>query len=253
MCGIVGILAFRSSIPVGILEGATDSLAHRGPDDSGTILLKQANPEMEIGLGHRRLAIIDLSPLGHQPMRDPVTGNWIVYNGEIYNFAALRKELQELGVEFKSNSDTEVILLAYRVWGESCVARLRGMFAFGLWDESRKRLLLGRDPMGIKPLYYYHSTANFVFASELRTLLETGLVPRKADSVGIVSYLEFGSVCEPWTMIEGITALPAGHMLLVESQSIACCEYWSPLQQSVTPETHDAARDRNSAIKELKK
>jgi asparagine synthase (glutamine-hydrolysing) len=251
MCGIVGILAFKSSIPVGVLERATDSLAHRGPDDSGTILLRQANPEMQIGLGHRRLAIIDLSPLGHQPMRDPMTGNWIVYNGEIYNFAALRKELEALGVEFKSHSDTEVILLAYRVWGESCVARLRGMFAFGLWDESRKRLLLARDPMGIKPLYYYHSATLFVFASEARTILQTGLVPRKADSAGVVSYLEFGSVCEPWTMIEGVKALLSGHMLLVENESIACREYWSPLRPSETPEKHKTAQDDSTAIKEL--
>jgi asparagine synthase (glutamine-hydrolysing) len=140
MCGIVGILAFKTSIPDGVLERATASLAHRGPDDSGTILLKQANPEMEIGLGHRRLAIIDLSPLGHQPMRDPMTGNWIIYNGEIYNFIELRRQLEDVGVEFKSHSDTEVILLAYRVWGEACVARLRGMFAFGLWDESKKTI-----------------------------------------------------------------------------------------------------------------
>ena len=251
MCGIVGILAFNASIPVGVLETATDSLAHRGPDDFGTILLKQANPEMEIGLGHRRLAIIDLSPLGHQPMRDPMTGNWIVYNGEIYNFAELRKELEALGVEFKSHSDTEVILLAYRFWGESCVARLRGMFAFGLWDESRKRLLLVRDPMGIKPLYYYHSATILVFASEVRTILQTGLVPRKADSVGVVSYLEFGSVCEPWTMIDSIRALPAGHVLSVENGSIACREYWSPLRPSQTPDTHEGARDGTSAIQEL--
>jgi asparagine synthase (glutamine-hydrolysing) len=185
MCGIVGILAFKTSIPDGVLERATASLAHRGPDDSGTILLKQANPEMEIGLGHRRLAIIDLSPLGHQPMRDPMTGNWIIYNGEIYNFIELRRQLEDVGVEFKSHSDTEVILLAYRVWGEPCVARLRGMFAFGLWDESKKRLLLARDPMGIKPLYYYQSAKCFVFASEVRTLLSTGLVRAKRIQPGL--------------------------------------------------------------------
>ena len=116
MCGIVGILAFKSSIPPGILEQATLSLAHRGPDDSGTVLLRE--PGLEIGLGHRRLAILDLSPLSHQPMQDPVSGNWIVYNGEIYNFRELRAELEGLGVGFKTHSDTEVILAAYRTWGE---------------------------------------------------------------------------------------------------------------------------------------
>src|ERR1700676_5995 len=190
MCGIVGILAFKSSILPGTLEQATLSLAHRGPDDSGTVLLRALG--LEIGLGHRRLAILDLSPLGHQPMQDPVTGNWIVYNGEIYNFRKLRKELEGVGVEFKSHSDTEVILAAYRVWGESCLTRLGGMFAFALWDAPRKRLLLARDPMGIKPLYYLQSNQNFIFSSEVRTLLQTRLVPRKTDPTGVLSYLEFG-------------------------------------------------------------
>src|ERR1700691_6430545 len=173
MCGIVGIVARETEIPPGILEEATQLLAHRGPDDSGTLLLKQS--PFQIALGHRRLSILDLSPLGHQPMQDPVTGNWIVFNGEIYNFRELRKELEVAGVEFKSHSDTEVILAAYRVWGEPCLTRLGGMFAFGLWDASRQRLLLARDPMGNKPLYYHRSDRIFVFASEVRTLLQTGL------------------------------------------------------------------------------
>jgi asparagine synthase (glutamine-hydrolysing) len=117
MCGIVGILARKTQIPPAVLERATRSLEHRGPDDSGTVLLKDTQPgAAEVGLGHRRLAILDLSPLGHQPMHDPVTGNWIVFNGEIYNFRELRKELEGAGVEFKSHSETEVILAAYRVW-----------------------------------------------------------------------------------------------------------------------------------------
>jgi asparagine synthase (glutamine-hydrolysing) len=230
MCGIVGILARKTPIPPAVLEQATASLAHRGPDDSGTVLLKESQPEpLEIGLGHRRLAILDLSPLGHQPMQDPVTGNWIVFNGEIYNFRELRKELEAAGAEFKSHSDTEVILAAYRVWGESCLTRLGGMFAFALWDTQRKRLLLARDPMGIKPLYYHQSEQTFVFASEVRTLLRTGLVPRKADSTGVLSYLAFGSVYEPWTIAEGVKAVPAGHILTVESGSVSSREYWNPL------------------------
>src|SRR5580698_2822387 len=233
MCGIVGILARKTQIPPAVLERATLSLAHRGPDDSGTVLLKETQPEpLEIGLGHRRLAILDLSPLGHQPMQDPVTGNWIVFNGEIYNFRELRKELESAGVEFKSHSDTEVILAAYRVWGESCLTRLGGMFAFGLWDAPRKRLLLARDPMGIKPLYYHQSAQTFIFASEVRTLLGTGLVPRKTDPVGVLSYLAFGSVCEPWTIVEGVRAVPPGRMITVENGLVNCREYWSPLRSS---------------------
>jgi len=243
MCGIVGILAFKSSIVPGILEQATLSLAHRGPDDSGTVLLRE--PGLEIGLGHRRLAILDLSPLGHQPMQDSVSGNWIVYNGEIYNFRELRAELEGLGVGFKTHSDTEVILAAYRTWGESCLTRLGGMFAFALWDAWRKRLLLARDPLGIKPLYYFQSAQTFIFASEVRTLLGTGLVPRNADSTGVLSYLEFGSVYEPWTLIEGVRSVPAGHLMRVENGSVASSEYWSSLRDPSDIES--SSRNGNNA------
>jgi asparagine synthase (glutamine-hydrolysing) len=231
MCGIVGILARNARLAPEVLENATRSLAHRGPDDSGTVIIRETSPEpVDVGLGNRRLAILDLSPLGHQPMRDPVTGNWIVFNGEIYNFRKLRKELEAVGVEFKSHSDTEVILAAYRVWGESCLTRLGGMFAFALWDAPRKRLRLARDPMGIKPLYYHQSEQNFIFASEVRTLLQTGLVPRKADPIGVLSYLAFGSVYEPWTIVEGVRAVPPGHVLTVENGSVSSREYWNPQQ-----------------------
>src|ERR1700721_2631566 len=190
MCGIFGIVVSNSQIPPGTLERAVCSLSHRGPDDSGTMLLTE--PPLEIGFAHRRLSILDLSPLGHQPMQDSITGNWIVYNGEIYNFRELREELEGLGVEFKSHCDTEVILAAYRLGGESCLTRLDGMFALALWDAPRERMLLARDPMGIKPLYYYQSGRNFIFASEVRTLLQTGLGPRKADPAGFLVYQDLG-------------------------------------------------------------
>src|SRR5260370_4789648 len=238
MCGIVGILAHKTQIPPGVLERAECSAANRGTDDFGTVLLKDAQPRsVEIGLGHRRLAILDLSPLGHQPMQDPISGNWIVFNGEMCNFRELRKELEAVGVEFKSHSDTEVILSGYCVWGESCLTRLGGMFAFALWDAPRKRLLLARDPMGIKPLYYHQSKENFIFASEVRTLLQTGLVPRKADPTGVLSYLTFGSVYEPWTIVEGVMAVPPGHVLTVNNGSVSSREYWNPLQASSRPES----------------
>ncbi|MFZ0561826.1 MAG: asparagine synthase (glutamine-hydrolyzing) [Terriglobales bacterium] len=239
MCGIVGILTRKNAIPSGVLEQATFSLAHRGPDDSGTVVLRETQPEpLEIGLGHRRLSILDLSPLGHQPMQDPITGSWIVFNGEIYNFRQLRKELEAKDVEFKSHSDTEVILAAYRVWGESCLTRLGGMFAFALWDAPKKRLLLARDPMGIKPLYYHQSKQNFIFASEVRSLLQTGLVPRKIDLTGVLSYLTFGSVYEPWTMVEDIRSVPPGHMLTVENGVVNSREYWNPLQSAARNGSH---------------
>ena len=187
MCGIVGILARGSEVPEQLLERATRSLAHRGPDDHGTAILRESLPEpLEVGLGNRRLAILDLSPLGHQPMQDPAIGNWLVHNGEIYNFREVRAKLEVLGDHFNSQSDTEVILKAYARWGEDCVAEFRGMFAFALWDAKRHRLLIARDPMGIKPLYYWRSDRHFAFASELRTLLGTGLVARTLNSSALL-------------------------------------------------------------------
>src|ERR1700739_2608009 len=138
MCGIFGIVARGGHIPDGVLERGTESLAHRGPDDSGTIVLHDSVPDaVEIGLGNRRLAILDLSPLGHQPMQDPETGNWIVYNGEIYNFQESRRDPEGQGASFRGRSDTEVLLRAYGRWGESCIRKLRGMFGFAIWDAQR--------------------------------------------------------------------------------------------------------------------
>ena len=227
MCGIFGILASSGSVSPKLLEQATDSLAHRGPDDRGTVVISSnATPRLEIGLGSRRLAILDLSPLGHQPMQDPETGNWIVYNGEIYNFRELRTRLQSEGARFVSQSDTEVLLKAYGRWGEKCLGELRGMFAFAIWDAKRSRLLLGRDPMGIKPLYYSSVGQNFLFASELRTLLGTGLVPRRLDPAGLVNYLNFGSVYDPMTIIAGVSALEAGHYAVWENGRVTDSMYW---------------------------
>jgi asparagine synthase (glutamine-hydrolysing) len=227
MCGIFGILARNGSIPANVLERATDSLAHRGPDDRGTVVLQAGNsPRLEIGLGSRRLAILDLSPLGHQPMQDADTGNWIVYNGELYNFRELRTRLQGEGVRFVSQSDTEVLLKAYGRWGEKCLGELRGMFAFAIWDAKRSRLLLGRDPMGIKPLYYCSAGQYFLFASELRTLLGTGFVPRRLDPAGLINYLNFGSVYDPITMIAGVSSLEAGHYAMWENGRVTDSMYW---------------------------
>ena len=227
MCGIFGIVAHRQKIPDGVLERGTHSLAHRGPDDSGTILLRDTVPDpVEIGLGNRRLAILDLSPLAHQPMHDPETGNWIVYNGEIYNFRDIRAELERLGTTFVSNSDTEVLLKSYAGWGQQCLTKFRGMFAFALWDAHRHRLFLARDPMGIKPLYYAHSASYFLFASEVRSLLGTGLLSRRVDPAGLTNFLTFGSAYDPLTLIEGVNALPPGHTLTWEGGKIRESAYW---------------------------
>jgi asparagine synthase (glutamine-hydrolysing) len=223
----VGILARGSEVPEQLLERSTQSLAHRGPDDHGTVIIRETVPApLELGLGNRRLAILDLSPLGHQPMQDPATGNWLVHNGEIYNFREVRTRLEQDGAQFISHSDTEVILRAYALWGEDCVAEFRGMFAFALWDAKRHRLLIARDPMGIKPLYYSQSDRHFLFASELRTLLQTGLIPRNLNHSALLNYLAFGSVYEPDTLIDGVSALPPGHLLTWEGGRVSMRQYW---------------------------
>ena len=230
MCGIVGIIAKDTEIPAGLLDRATQSLAHRGPDDSGTVVLRESSPALvEVGLGNRRLAILDLSPLGHQPMHDPETGNWIVYNGEIYNFRAIRAELEQDGVRLSSHTDTEVVLKSYSRWGTRCLEKFRGMFAFAVWDARKHHLFLARDPMGIKPLYYAQTGPYFLFASELRTLLGTGLVRRCFSHSGLLNYLTFGSAYDPVTLIEGVRALPAGHTLLWRNGEITETQYWDLL------------------------
>jgi len=234
MCGIFGIASHRAHIPAGLLERGTQSLAHRGPDDSGTIVLPCAAGE--IGLGNRRLAILDLSPLGHQPMHDPDTGNWIVYNGEIYNFRELRTELEQTGSRFHSHSDTEVVLKAYARWGEACLSRFRGMFAFALWDAGCRQLLLARDPMGIKPLYYAQAGELFFFASEVRSLLGTDLLRRQIDSAGLANYLSFGSSYDPFTLIEGVRALHAGHSLIWKDGVPHISQYWDLVDDPWTPQ-----------------
>ncbi len=236
MCGIFGIVARNARIPDGVLERGTQTLAHRGPDDSGTILLRDSVPDpVEIGLGNRRLAILDLSPLAHQPKRDAETGNWIVYNGEIYNFRDIRVELEQGGTIFVSQSDTEVVLKAYARWGEDCLAKFRGIFAFALWDARRHCLFIARDPMGIKPLYYAQSDSYFLFASEVRTLLGTGLVPRRIDPAGLINYLTFGSAYDPLTLVAGVRALPAGHTLTWEGGVLRESQYWDLVDEPGTP------------------
>jgi asparagine synthase (glutamine-hydrolysing) len=253
MCGIFGIVARNTHVPADVLERGTASLAHRGPDDSGTVIVRESTPEpIEIGLGTRRLAILDLSPLGHQPMLDPDTGNWIVYNGEIYNFRDVRRELEQTGAKFASHSDTEVLLKAYARWGEPCLAKFRGMFAFALWDAQQHRLFLARDPMGIKPLYYAESAAYFLFASEVRTILGTGLVPRRLDHAGLLNFLAFGSACDPLTLVRGIQVLPAGHSLTWRSGTVRQSRYWDlvddrPVNGARPGELSSSAERRHAA------
>ena len=251
MCGIVGIVGHKTRVAPEVLERATASLAHRGPDDSGTVILRDSVADAEIGLGSRRLAILDLSLLGHQPMQDPATGNWIAYNGEIYNFRDIRDELARLGTSFVSHSDTEVILKAYTRWGDACLEKFRGMFAFALWDAARHRLLIARDPMGIKPLYYAQSGTHFVFASEVRTVLGTGVVPTRIEQAGVINFLNFGSAYDPLTILDGIKALPAGHILIWKSGAVQQRPYWDLIDEASNTNANDVAEDQVRTASQL--
>lgn len=222
MCGIVGILNLehasgRSDIAPSVIARMLGAVAHRGPDDSGSVTRRV--PGAEVALGHSRLSILDLSAAGHQPMADERAGSWITFNGEIYNFRELRQGLSEADDQseraWSSGTDTEVILRAYRAYGAECLARLRGMFAFAVWDERDRSLLIARDRLGIKPLYYYQGDGFFLFASEVRAILESGLVPRRLDPVAASQYLHYQSVPAPRTMIEGVSALEPGSWLRV--------------------------------------
>lgn len=223
MCSIAGIITVGERTkgeqnPAQALESMIPALRHRGPDDNGIWLKPNSNINSTfVGLGNTRLAIIDLSPAGHQPMFDAETGACLTYNGEIYNFQTLRKELDDSNRAWKSFTDTEVVLRAYERWGVSCLERFRGMFALALWDAGDHKLLLARDPLGIKPLYYYQTKNLFIFASEIRALLASGLIPRRLSRTGLASYLEYGSVESPETIIEGVRSLLPGHCLIVKS------------------------------------
>ena len=212
MCSISGLWQTKPSDGVQVVERMNATLRHRGPDDEG--VWSYALPCGAVTLGNTRLAIIDTSSAGHQPMLDPQTGNCITYNGETYNFKELSDSLR---LNARSGSDTEVVLHAYREFRLDAFARLRGMFALAIWDAEKRELVLARDRFGIKPLYYYASSNLFIFASELRALLATGLVPRKLSRAGLDSYLANGSVAAPLTIVDGVRQLLPGHYLKVRA------------------------------------
>ncbi|MFQ5663086.1 MAG: asparagine synthase (glutamine-hydrolyzing) [Terriglobia bacterium] len=228
MCGIVG--ACRPGDPNlrGALRAALAALRHRGPDDDGIELLFAGDAPNALGLGVRRLAILDTSAAGHQPMHDPATGNWIVHNGEVYNFRELRRELEAVGHCFRSQSDTEVLLQSYAAWGLECVTRWRGMFATAIWDAPRRRLVLVRDRLGVKPLYFHQEGSRFAFASEVRALVKGGWVAPCLNLTALDSFLSFGAVQEPLTIIAGVRALPPGHLLVWEGGRLQISSYWDP-------------------------
>lgn len=220
MCGICGILRLDGGPADGLLlDRMNDTLAHRGPDGAGTY------SDGPIALGHRRLSIIDLST-GDQPMTTADGDLTVVFNGEIYNYQELRAELSAKGHVFRTSSDTESILHGYREWGAACVERLRGMFAFGLWDRRRRRLVLARDRLGKKPLYYHHGKDRFLFASELKAILQDVTVPRDMDPQSLDLYLSFGYVPSPRSIHSRVNKLPPAHVAVLDEQGLVMRRYW---------------------------
>ncbi len=210
-----------------------DALAHRGPDDAGIFV----SSDQRVALGNRRLAIRDLSPLGHMPMLSGDGNIALTYNGEMYNTEELRAELERAGCAFRSTSDTEVILRGYETWGEKILARIRGIFALVIYD-ARGRVILARDPLGVKPLYYAHTDAGLVFASELKALRATELVSRELDPISIVAYLELGAAPTPRTVYRDAHALEAGSALTLDLATMATetMRFWTlPLTERVAP------------------
>jgi asparagine synthase (glutamine-hydrolysing) len=244
MCGIVGIADRDGVVAREVLETMRDTMFHRGPDDAGTWW----SADGCVGLGHRRLSIIDLTPGGHQPMCDATGECWITFNGEIYNYRELRESLEQAGYHFHTSSDTEVLLAAYNAWGTDCLQRLQGMFAFGLWDGRRRELFLARDRVGEKPLFFQEDGGRLLFASELKALMAYPGFPRRVDPTALHYYLAFGYVPGGLCILRGVRKLPAAHAMVYQLDAGTSREwaYWE------LPATNDArGRSEEDLLDEL--
>lgn len=222
MCGIAGQVVLGGRSEPGVVADMIGRIRHRGPDDSGL----WSSPDGSCTLGHARLAIIDLSPSGHQPMLDPEAGNSIVFNGEIYNYLELKAECEALGDRFRSQSDTEVILALYRRHGVGCLEKLRGMFAFAIWDSANQRLFVARDRVGKKPFLYTTSGNRFAFCSELSGLARHPWTTRDMDEEALELYLQLQYVPAPWTIYRTIRKLPPAHYAIFEGGKLTTHKYW---------------------------
>lgn len=229
MCGICGKAGLDNSVGIeeNMIRKMCGALRHRGPDDEGIHISQSAKRKAQsVGLGHRRLSIIDLSPAGHQPMSNEDASVWIVMNGEIYNFLELRDALEKKGHIFKSRTDTEVILHLYEDRGIDCLKELRGMFAFAIWDEKMERLFLARDRLGQKPLYYSFREGRLVFASELNALLQDNSIGRDIDLASIDDFLNYQYIPAPHTIFKDVRKLLPAHFLIWQKREIKIERYW---------------------------
>jgi asparagine synthase (glutamine-hydrolysing) len=231
MCGICGIYGAKAEKHT--LERMAKSISHRGPDGGGTFISEN------VALGHRRLSIIDLSG-GTQPISNETDDIHVVFNGEIYNFIELKRELQKKGHQFKTKSDTEVIVHGYEEWGEECTTHFNGMFAFAIWDAREHVLLLARDHLGVKPLYYFVSSCTLFFASEIKALLQSTFCPREVDLGALADLFTFRYVPSPKTIFSHIFKLPPGHTLRADSNGISVRKFWNSIPATVVTSFDEA-------------
>ena len=244
MCGIVGVVDFRSDVDRETIRKAASTLRLRGPDDSGVWTCGN------VGLGHQRLSVIDLSSSGHQPMVSEDGRYVVVYNGEIYNFLEIREELSDDGAQWRSATDTEVIIRSYERWGPRCLERFHGMFAFAIWDRHSRAMFSARDRMGVKPYYYHYSSNCFAFASRPRALLSlNGNWSDPLDEQALRFYMESGYIPAPYSAFKQIRKLPPAHWLLIDSSGIRLERYWD--FRHIAPETSWENRTEDDLLDEL--
>jgi len=253
MCGICGVWEYGAAasggVELSLVERMRDTMAHRGPDDAGAALFDEGR----LGLGHRRLSIVDLSPAGHNPMRGcAARGAWTVFNGEIYNHAELREGLERRGHAYASRTDTETILHLYEERGLDFVQDIEGDYAIALWDEERKQLVLARDRVGVKPLYFYQKDGRFIFASEIKAILAHPCVTAEVDEEALYHYLSFLTTPAPTTLFRDVRKLPAGHTLVVGRDGEArVTQYWDALPAVNAPDTPTSDEEHRAEILRL--
>ncbi len=224
MCGIAGILNKHEPVELDQIRRMTNTMCHRGPDSEGFFVGR------ELAFGHRRLAIIDLSPAANQPFEDASERYVIIFNGEIYNYAEIKPLLTDY--PFHTNSDTEVILAGFIKWGARCLDRLRGMYTIAIWDKQERELFIARDRLGVKPLYYYHDQEQFIFASEVRAILTIGKINRKADHTALAEFFRYQSIGFPFSPVERICQMEAGTWMRIKDNVIRTEKYWDPTSKN---------------------
>jgi asparagine synthase (glutamine-hydrolysing) len=244
MCGILGQIELNKPINEELFSKMLDSLLHRGPDDFGQFL----NAEKKIALGHRRLSFLDLSPAGKQPLSNTNKSIWITFNGEIYNYLELREQLKGK-FHFNTETDTEVIIAAYQEWGIDCLQKIKGMFAFGLYDSNLNKLFLARDRFGIKPLYYAKINDTFLFGSELKALIASGIIPKQVDFSSFADYFVYRYIPSPKTIWQNVNKLPPAHYFELNTLTLDFIskEYWT----LKSGETHENDTDLINEVNQI--